>query len=533
MAGNGSEAGSAHAAGGAGGPSTAPGQEGGESHSVSDSANGGDKHVRFAAEESGAEGGVSGAGGAQSFSKVLEADARKQLEAYNKRAAPLREYAARASEARSMYGAEFAREAKETVVERRTVEVAADEEEEGGDEVDEDGARKDPLVVQLEREKREKERSRSEKVSTIAYVAGEGRDTTEADLKEMGNQAVEPFNLKDEREDGYFTNDGVFVWKKDEGRKEDEWLEGNRVMDAEAVKKLKEREAAVDEAAAAKRPVDQKALARTLAAHLEPGETVRDAVRRLSGRTNSRKRGRGGAGGSATAAKKRRVADSDVDTMDVKSLKRQLDIRGVRYGGALEIGDLRDKLKGVLAKERQIEEANAAAADDVEADPAAMNAVIEAADGLLQDGVTDAYELTFEKVYAAISGGRGGPSAGPPVTASTATASGGEEMWEYKMDPSASEIQGPFSATQMREWKAQGFFTGDYVVYARPVQPAGKAENDDLMADLDDLADDDAGAEEAARAGASAGADSAQDTSGRPASLPGGWKRSDLLPLWG
>lgn len=55
---------------------------------------------------------------------------------------------------------------------------------------------------------------------------------------------MEPFNLKGEREEGYFDKTGNFVWRKEEG-KADAWL---GALDTE-----EDMEAMIGEAAAAKR----------------------------------------------------------------------------------------------------------------------------------------------------------------------------------------------------------------------------------------------------------------------------------------
>merc|ERR1712012_556850 len=90
-----------------------------------------------------------------------------------------------------------------------------------------------------------------------------------------GEVKITPFNLKEEREDGDFSADGAFIWKKTK--------EVNDVTSAEEKRQAvqdqreDEAEAAYDEAENYKAILDL----------MKPGETVARAIRRLSGATGS------------------------------------------------------------------------------------------------------------------------------------------------------------------------------------------------------------------------------------------------------
>ena len=97
------------------------------------------------------------------------------------------------------------------------------------------------------------------------------------------------------------------------------------------------------------------------------------------------------------------------------------------------------------------------------------------------------------------------PLAKKPRLASTSC------VWYYKRKLDDEQVHGPFSSTNMLEWKAGGYFVGDNVVYLRrdpprPMdvvveeEPRGEVQDDadDLM---NDLGDDDEEEEAAAVVG--------------------------------
>merc|ERR1712004_235114 len=99
-----------------------------------------------------------------------------------------------------------------------------------------------------------------------------------------GEVKITPFNLKEEQEEGDFSTDGAFVWKKTQ-EVNDAWLENIDWVKVKSVTSDEEKRQAVqdqkeDEAEAA---YDQSETYKAILALMKPGETVARAIRRLSG----------------------------------------------------------------------------------------------------------------------------------------------------------------------------------------------------------------------------------------------------------
>lgn len=78
------------------------------------------------------------------------------------------------------------------------------------------------------------------------------------------------------------------------------------------------------------------------------------------------------------------------------------------------------------------------------ADKQAVDAVTEALNSLLEKGMFEIYEVTYEKAAHDVQLMEGGSVLG---------------MFEYKWtDEEEAEVHGPFTAQQMLDWKEQGFF---------------------------------------------------------------------------
>ena len=106
--------------------------------------------------------------------------------------------------------------------------------------------------------------------------------------RQMGAE-MEPFNLKAERDTGYFDESGGYVWKdRKDDKVMDAWL---AEVDEEKIvsHRAKAAAAAVDDGVPFVPPTRPELFA-TVLANLKPGETVPTALRRLRG-------GGGGGGG--------------------------------------------------------------------------------------------------------------------------------------------------------------------------------------------------------------------------------------------
>ncbi|KXZ50512.1 hypothetical protein GPECTOR_16g687 [Gonium pectorale] len=169
-------------------------------------------------------------------------------------------------------------------------------------EAEEGGPVKESLVG-MAQTKRALDRKRREvdvgDTEVVAHTERFEQDTLE--VEEEDGIKFEPFNLKQEREEGYFDEDGNYVFRKaaegeagEEGK--DAWLDSEEAkVVSEAVRKKIEQRAR--EAEAARRgPLTERQIAQRkadMAALMQPGETVTRALKRLGGA--------GGAGGMGAA----------------------------------------------------------------------------------------------------------------------------------------------------------------------------------------------------------------------------------------
>ncbi|KAI5069362.1 hypothetical protein GOP47_0015663 [Adiantum capillus-veneris] len=113
-------------------------------------------------------------------------------------------------------------------------------------------------------------------IPTDVYEAEE--DFEDSDEEEKDEISLEPFNLKQEREAGYFDEHGNYVEYINENIK-DAWLDSVQVDTTIAAKHLKRyAEEEVEHTLLSK---DLAAIKRRIADALQPGETVLKALRRL------------------------------------------------------------------------------------------------------------------------------------------------------------------------------------------------------------------------------------------------------------
>lgn len=97
---------------------------------------------------------------------------------------------------------------------------------------------------------------------------------------------IDPFNLNQEREEGYFDEDGNYVEYINNNQMKDAWLDS-----AEVDTKFAGRASSVniENDTPDLSSQDIKMIKRRIANLLEPGETILQALRRLKGTTNNRK----------------------------------------------------------------------------------------------------------------------------------------------------------------------------------------------------------------------------------------------------
>eukprot|EP01018_Ginkgo_biloba_P035023 Gb_16472 [translate_table: standard] len=108
------------------------------------------------------------------------------------------------------------------------------------------------------------------------------------DLEDDGIK-IEPFNLKQEREEGYFDSEGNYVEYGNENEIKDAWLESvevdTRFAEEHLAQPIQEKE---DDPNLSSQEIAK--IKRNIANLLQPGETVLDALRRMKGTPSEKKR---------------------------------------------------------------------------------------------------------------------------------------------------------------------------------------------------------------------------------------------------
>ncbi|KAJ6828021.1 CD2 antigen cytoplasmic tail-binding protein 2-like protein [Iris pallida] len=151
------------------------------------------------------------------------------------------------------------------------------------------GAAVDPRIAAKERAKRRTQMKEEELLRSHAdFSAAEVHYDDSANFEEDGIQ-IEPFNLKQEREEGYFDADGNYVEYAIQSEIKDAWLDNVVVDLSYAEKHHKKTEA--DEEYHDISTEDIGKIKRSIANVLQPGETIIQALKRLKG-TSVDERGR-------------------------------------------------------------------------------------------------------------------------------------------------------------------------------------------------------------------------------------------------
>ncbi len=301
-------------------------------------------------------------------------------------------------------------------------------------------------------------------------IEGQEDDTIEKD----GEVQITPFNLKEEREEGDFSKDGDFIWKKtkdinDAWLDNIDWVKVKEVKKAEQMRKDAEDEAE-DEAEAA---YNELAVYKSVLALLKPTETVAKAIRRLSGAA-------GGPGQQKIVLQKQRKIAQKLkknqkltedeerfqkDRDDMTKLTGMADSILTRSGN-MEIYEetyekIAYRLKEAEAKHKL---ATTEVPEDMEDDDA-LDMFADTFDGSSKEKATEPPKVEAEEVKSTID-------------------FDSEVKWEYKWDnKDGSEIHGPHSSEEMLKWQENGFF--DKGVFVRKVGDVGKEFLDGKRIDFD------------------------------------------------
>lgn len=265
--------------------------------------------------------------------------------------------------------------------------------------------------------------------------AAEDDDMGELDIRQIrAQEAAEvdeedgikftAFNLEEEMEDGHFDKAGNFIFKKNTDIK-DNWLED---IDWSSIKKQANNSAKMaynsdSESSSEGEPIDRTVIYEKIVPLLQPGESVKQGIR--------------------------------------------------RYGGCVGANKSKNRNK---AKKEEV------SAEDKEK----MGLLCDYANELVNDGEMDIYQFTYEKLnyliktankksnYASIvSGDKDGGEfdmfsdtfdASKPTEKDSEEKGSDEVLWEYRWkDSDEEEIHGPFPTSKMVEWQNDAYFDEVFV----------------------------------------------------------------------
>ncbi|EFW98589.1 gyf domain containing protein [Grosmannia clavigera kw1407] len=261
---------------------------------------------------------------------------------------------------------------------------------------------------------------------------------------------IEAFNMKQEQEDGAFDEAGNYIRKAaDPDAVHDSWLEGvSKKQMKKAASAHQRREADVRQQRREDDSILTADLIAALIMRLNRTETSLEALARL------------GRGLHKTKAKK----------IPKWKLKRQA---GSASTGATESMD--------VDKDKAPEDPEQAKAK------AAIDAITEAADRLLNREFPDIYDMERERLVREYRAESGEPWVEPPqpsslaadaddsinVEAAESSNSNNNNSWEYRWTDGrdGGKIQGPYDGPTMKAWQEAGYFVGDI-----EFRPAGRAD---------------------------------------------------------
>ncbi|XP_074558938.1 uncharacterized protein LOC141814883 isoform X2 [Curcuma longa] len=146
----------------------------------------------------------------------------------------------------------------------------------------------DPGLAAKERSKRRNKMRESEVLGDqVDSRSGEVQYEDNTNFEDDGIQ-IEPFNLKQEREEGYFDENGNFVEYAKQNEVKDAWLD-SVVVDTKLAGKFKPKASAEEEAYDDLSSDDVGKIKRRIANALQPGETIIQALKRLKGSSTDKK----------------------------------------------------------------------------------------------------------------------------------------------------------------------------------------------------------------------------------------------------
>jgi len=245
--------------------------------------------------------------------------------------------------------------------------------------------------------------------------------------KEMG-YTIEPFNTEEERRTGRY--DAAGFWVKGAAAEEEDEVSDPWLAEVDAAadggRPVARRAPAAAPDASETAPDEAPTYYETMLRLMHPGETLPNAIRRLKPVVKKPK------------PKRKPTASSSSASTSSNSKEAP------------------------QAPNPEAEEP---------ADPAAFNALLEAAHALLDAGVSEIYDRTYEDLQRRLAELR--PT--PLPTAPTPIPETGPK-WElrWSQEPDA-EVHGPFPGVTMQGWKEHGFFSAERAAYTR-------MHNDDMFA---------------------------------------------------
>lgn len=148
----------------------------------------------------------------------------------------------------------------------------------------------DPRLAATRRAARRKDRAEeflNARDTSVLDDIGEAEEEYEEDEENLEDDGIkiEPFNLKQEREEGYFDSEGNYVEYGNGNEIKDAWLDSVEVDTRFAEEHLKQSiEASEDDDDLS--PEEISKIKRRIANVLQPGETVLQALRRMKGASN-------------------------------------------------------------------------------------------------------------------------------------------------------------------------------------------------------------------------------------------------------
>ena len=251
---------------------------------------------------------------------------------------------------------------------------------------------------------------------------------------------IDAFNMKAEQEEGAFDEEGNYIRKAaDADAVHDRWLEGISKKDMKKAREAHEKRE--EELRRAQRESDSvltKDLLSALIRHLEPGETVLDALARLR-----RAQMQGGGGKQVKKVPKWKQkklnkgnSNGDGDVMEVDGAEQQQQQQQQQQD----------------PKQRKIKEA--------------INAIAEAADKLLGRDYPNIYETERERLMREYRAETGEDWVAPPAeeeedgTSGNGGTPGAVKMWEFRWTDGrdGGQKQGPFDGPTMKAWQDAGYF---------------------------------------------------------------------------